>query len=114
MVWTLKRFCSREHAGIDGEIQIRYPGFANKRKEQGSTKIAHQRTERETGHVELEKGEVKRKGPRRTPKHQVERCFSPKARLGEGLNILGCCDKQTRSATGDAMTWRVALQVSLA
>ena len=33
MVWTLKRFCSREHEGIDGEIQIRYPGFANKRNE---------------------------------------------------------------------------------
>ena len=114
MVWTLKRFCSREPAGIDGEIQIRYPGFANRKKEQGSTKIAVQRTERETGHVALEKGEVKRKGPRQTPKHQVERCFSPKARLGEGLKILGCCDKQTRSATGDAMTWRVALQVSLA
>ena len=78
------------------------------------TKLADQRTEREAGHVELEKGEVKRKGPRRTPKHQVERCFSPNARLGEGLKILGCCDEQTRSATGDAMTWRVTLQDSLA
>ena len=88
--------------------------LANRKKEQGSTKIAVQRTERETGHVALEKGEVKRKGPKQTPKHQVERCFSPKARLGEGLQILGCCDKQTRSATGDAMTWSVDVQDSLA
>ena len=104
MVWTLKRFCSREHAGIDGEIQIRYPGFANKRKEQEHQNCGPN-DRKGAGHEEHEKGEVKRKGPKRTPKHQVEHCFSTKARLGEGLKILGCCD---------AMTWRVTLQVSLA
>ena len=62
--------------------------LANRKKEQGSTKIAVLRTGRATGHVTLEKGEVKRKGPKQTPKHQVERCFSPKTRLGEGLTNI--------------------------
>ena len=62
--------------------------LANRKMKLGSTKIAVQRTGRESGHATLEKGEVKRKGPKQTPKHQVERCFSPKTRLGEGLTNI--------------------------